>query len=152
MYMQVLNTFRQVIDTASALKDITDQNKTYVFNVEKPGVFYLQMEQAQITIKRWNEPTISFSMKLQMSMGWRMATEQDEQGVYVVALRRKVVGSLSRAIVEVNIPIETHLILKLQQCALNFGEVDGIIEVPPPKPNELTQSQHWKFTQTISKY
>jgi hypothetical protein len=71
--------------------------------------------------------------QLQAAFGWRIASDQDGAGVYFVARRRPVVGGLSRALFRVNVPYETYLVLNLTSGRLVLDEVNGTLELGPPK-------------------
>lgn len=128
--MQVYNTLRRVMETASAVKDMADANRTLVYPVNGPLTLYLQTEQAQVRVTRWTEPRIEIRMALQLSMGWRYAADQDEAGVYVVAVRRALVGGLARADFQLAAPPSVFLSLKLKDCALTLADVSGTVDLP----------------------
>jgi hypothetical protein len=109
---------------------MADANKTLVYPVNAAMTLYLQTEQAQVRVTRWTERRIEIGMVLQLSMGWRYAADQDEAGVYVVAVRRAVVGGLSRADFQIAAPPDVYLSFKLKDCALTLADVSGTIELP----------------------
>src|SRR5690242_21920152 len=113
MTMQHLNTLWQAVNVASSVTELARQTQTYHFNVSGAVTFYLQAESAEVRITRWNEPKVEVTTQLQAAFGWRVATDQDAAGVYVVARRRPVVGTLSSALFSVLVPQDAYLILKL---------------------------------------
>lgn len=135
--MQHLNTLWQMVGAVSSVKDIAQQVKTYQFAVQGEVTFYLRTAQSTVQITRWSRPFIEVKTILQASFGWRIATDQDNAGVYIAAKRRSVVGGLSSATFQVYVPKNTHLMLKLEQCTLQLNNADGTIEIPA-----LTSEKH----------
>lgn len=135
--MQKLNGLWQVVDAASTVREIAQQTRTYHFNVgSQPITFYLQAESARVQLTRWQQPQVEVTVKLQAAFGWRIATDQDEAGVYIAAKRRMVVGGLSSAVFEVFVPQETYLVLKLDQSSVRLNEVNGTLHIPPQQAEQ----------------
>lgn len=126
-----LNTLWQVVNAASSVADFARQSQTYTFSVAQAITVYVQAEQAEIRVVRWGLPKVDVFMQLQAAFGWRVATDQDADGVYVVAKRRMLVGKLSRAAFTLSVPHDAYLILKLAECNLLLTDVDGTMHVPP---------------------
>jgi hypothetical protein len=126
-----LNTLWQVVNTASAIADFTRQSQTYTFAISDPVTVYLQAEQAEIRLVRWGQPKVDVFVQLQAAFGWRIATDQDADGVYIVAKRRMIVGSMSRATFTLTVPHNAYLILKLHESSLLIADVDGTLHIPP---------------------
>lgn len=129
--MQHLNTLWQAVNAASTVTDLARQSQTFYFGVHRPVTFYLQAEGAEVKITRWTQPKIEVVALLQAPFGWRLATDQDDAGVYVVAKRRPVVGGLARATFSILVPTETYLMLKLVDGRVTLDHVDGELHVPP---------------------
>lgn len=126
-----LNTLWQVANAASTVADFARQSQTYTFPVYGPVTVYLQAEQAEIRLVRWGLPKVDVFVQLQVAFGWRIATDQDADGVYVVAKRRMLVGSMSRATFTLTVPQDAYLILKLHESSLLVSDVNGTLHVPP---------------------
>ena len=126
-----LNTLWQVVNAASAVADFARQSQTYTFSVSDPVTVYLQAEQAEIKLVRWGQPKVDVFVQLQVAFGWRIATDQNADGVYVVAKRRLLVGSMSKATFTLTVPHQAYLILKLHESSLLIADVDGTLHVPP---------------------
>ena len=126
-----LNTLWQVVNAASTVADFTRQSQTYTFPVSGPVTVYLQAEQAEIRLVRWALPKVDVFVQLQIAFGWRIATDQDADGVYVVAKRRMLVGSMSRATFTLTVPHDAYLILKLNESSLLLSDINGTFHVPP---------------------
>lgn len=138
--MQNLNRLWQLAGAAASVRDtvrdLTHQQRVDHFSlIRQPVTFYLQTEAASLTIIRWHEPRIELHTRLQASFGWRVATDQDEAGVYVVAKRRAVVGTLSGGLAAatfvIRVPVDTYLILKLDDCELIQTHLSGTLHLPP---------------------
>ncbi|HEX2905952.1 MAG TPA: hypothetical protein VHO69_03785 [Phototrophicaceae bacterium] len=129
--VQHLNTLWQAVNAASQVAELARQSQTFHFGVTKPVTFYLQAEGAEVRIKRWLLPQIDVTVQLQAAFGWRIATDQDDAGVYVVAKRRPVVGGLSRATFSVAMPADIYLILKLADGRVVMDGVSGTLSLPP---------------------
>jgi hypothetical protein len=117
---------------ASTVTELARQASTYHFGVFGPVTFYLQTEHADVSITRWTQPKIEVQARLEAAFGWRVAADQDEAGVYVVARRRPLVGAVSRAAFSVFVPLDTYLILKLMACRAALESLDGTLHLPPP--------------------
>ena len=126
-----LNTLWQVVNAASTVADFARQSQTYTFPVNGPVTVYLRAEQAEIRLVRWGQPKVDVFVQLQAAFGWRIATDQDADGVYVVAKRRMLVGSMSRATFTLTLPYDAYLILKLSESSVQMTDVNGTLHIPP---------------------
>lgn len=134
--MEQLNSLWQMVNaTASAaasVRDITQHTKQYTFVVTPaPTTFYLRAENAVVHIRRWDRPLIEMTVKLQGAFGWRIATDQDDAGVYIAAKRRLLVGNLSSATFDAIMPYHVYLTLKLEPGSLFLDNLDGTLNIPP---------------------
>lgn len=130
--IQHLNTLWQAINTAADLREVARTRRTYVFNTSGPITFYLRAEKADVRIVRWQLSRVEVSLRLEAAFGWRVAAEQDENGVYVVAHRRRVIGELSSAVFAVAVPEDAHLAIKLEDGRVTLDNVAGLLEIAPP--------------------
>lgn len=130
--MDRLNALRQVLNTASEIRDLTRTQQRYHFNTHGPVVFHLAAENCEVRVLRWQQRRIEVLVQLQAAFGWRVAHDQDEVGVYFVAQRRAVVGGMASALFELIVPEDTHLTLKLKQGRVTLEGVDGTLELSPP--------------------
>ncbi len=132
--MQHLNTLWQLMNAASTVSELARHTQTYRFGaMSGPITLYLRAEYAEVQITRWRQPQVVITAQLQAAFGWRIASDQDEAGVYFVARRRPVVGGLSRALFRVSVPYETYLVLNLNSGRLVLDDVDGTLELGPPR-------------------
>ena len=132
-----LNTLWQAVSMATDLREITRDRRTYMFHVPESITFFLRAENADVRIMRWDVPRVEVRTLLEGAFGWRVATDQDEAGVYVVAHRRRLVGDFSSALFDVVVPREMHLVLKLDDGRVTMEHVNGILHVPPPHEERI---------------
>ncbi|MFW5709031.1 MAG: hypothetical protein ACOCX5_02305 [Chloroflexota bacterium] len=130
--MQKLNRLWQLANAAAMIRDMTQHSRTYHYAAASPITFYLRAEQATIQVIRWSRPLIELTTNLQNAFGWRLVDDQDEAGVYVAIKRRPVVGSVAAATFEIRLPMDTYVLLRLENCSLQVSGMTGEIELPPP--------------------
>ncbi len=126
-----LNTLWQVVNAASTVADFTRQSQTYTFPVNAATTVYLRAEQAEVRIVRWTLPKVDVFVQLQVAFGWRIATDQNADGVYIVAKRKMLLGKVSRAKFTLSVPHDAYLVLNLHQSNLLITDVDGTLHLPP---------------------
>lgn len=129
--MQHLNTLTQLVNAASTVAELTRSAQTYIYGVLAGATCYVHADGGEVRIARHDLPQIVISATLQAPFAWRVAAEQDEVGVYFVALRRPVVGGLAGANFVVTVPRDAHLTLRLEHARLAIDNVSGVIELPP---------------------
>ncbi len=130
--MQHLDTLWKVINAAGTVRDLAQERKTYQFTVNPPTTLYLHTEHSVVTVRRWLQPKIEIRTVLDVKIGWRVQTDQDDAGVYLVAKRRSVVGSMARGEFVVHVPRDTHLILKIENGAIFLDNVNTTLHIPAP--------------------
>lgn len=129
--MQHLNTLSQLVNAASTVVELTRSSQTYTFNVGSRVTCYLHVAGGEVRVTRRDAPVIDVTAQLQAPFAWRIAAEQDEAGVYFVALRRPIVGAMAGASFAVAVPTDAHLTLQLERTRLTLEAVDGVIDLPP---------------------
>ena len=129
--MQHLNTLSQLVSAASSVAELARSSQNYSFVVRPGSTCYVHVSGGEIRIARQPASLVEISAKLQAPFGWRIAAEQDEAGVYFVALRRAIVGALADASFLVTVPQDAHLTLKLDHTRLCLENVDGTFELSP---------------------
>jgi hypothetical protein len=129
--MQHLNTLTQLVNAASSVVELARSAQTYVFNVTSNATCYIHVSDGEVRIARRNAPQIEIAAQLQAPFAWRVAAEQDEAGVYLVALRRPVVGAVGGASFLVTVPEHAYVALRLERSRLSLEDVNGLIELPP---------------------
>lgn len=129
--MQHLGTLKQLASTASQLADLARSSQTYHFTTALDVTFYLHIEHAEVVIARRDAPDIDVVAMLQAPFGWRIETDQDEVGVYMVVHRRPVVGGLSGAVLHIAVPQAAHVTIKAVDARVSVDGVRGVVEIPP---------------------
>jgi hypothetical protein len=129
--MQKLNTLWQVVNAASEITSLTRHTQTYYFSTLGPITFYLQAENADVRVMRWQQPKVEVTATLQAAFGWRIATDQDDAGVYVVAKRKAVLGRMSTGLFNIVVPEDAYLVLKLNDGRVILEHIIGTLQVPP---------------------
>ncbi|MFN8375791.1 MAG: hypothetical protein U0694_23325 [Anaerolineae bacterium] len=129
--MRHLDTLWQVVNAASTVRDLTVTAQTYRFPVTHPITFFLQSENVSVRVTRWSQPLIEVTIRLQAAFGWRVATDQDDAGVYIVAKRRAVVGSIASGSFDISVPQDTYLTIKLENGSLQLDNLNGTLNIPP---------------------
>jgi hypothetical protein len=130
--VQTFNTLRKLLSAASLVRDAAFETKTLEFLAPKPLTFYLDTQDSEVIIRRWEQTKISVRVRLQVGFGWYLENEQDEAGVYVVAKRKLVVGSFSRAEFDIALPDTAHVVLKLSDSVMLLDNVSGTFQIPAP--------------------
>ncbi len=131
----------KLLNAAATVRDIAQTTRTYQYAVDTPVTFYGHVEHASLSIARWQKAEIQVQTTLQAGFGWQIATEQDAAGVYLVAKRRAVVGSIGRALFALHVPTDTYLVLKLVHCEVEFQELTQTLHIPPLT---IGSSIHWQ--------
>lgn len=137
--MQHIDTVWKLFSAASTVRDLAVETRNFEFFVPTPGTFYLHAEDATVRIARWNQPKISIRAQLQAGFSWRVKTDQDEAGVYVVAKRRAVMGKMGRSNFEIMVPQQTYLILRLEPGGVLLDNVQGTLHISPPDASQQMQ-------------
>jgi hypothetical protein len=130
--VQTFNTLRKLLSAASLVRDAAFETKTLEFLAPKPLTFYLDTQDSEVIIRRWPQAKISVRVRLQVGFGWHLENEQDDAGVYVVAKRKLVVGSFSRAEFDIALPDTAHVVLKLADSVMLLDDVTGTFQIPAP--------------------
>lgn len=126
-----LTTLWQTVSAVSELSEMARRRQTYHFSTLGPVTFYLRAEYAEVRVTRWQQPRIEVTALLEAAFGWRVAADQDEAGVYMVAKRRPLVGGLARAVFEALVPHDVYLDLHLDSGRVVLEGVNGALQVPP---------------------
>lgn len=129
--MQYFDTVLKTLNAVSNVRDLAHESKTYQFQVTSPGTLYLHSERAIVQVSRWNQPNIEIDMRLSAGFSWRVKTDQDAFGVYLVAVRRTLVGAFGQAHFVILAPYETHLVLRLTDGSVLLNNIEGTLEIPP---------------------
>lgn len=128
--MRRFDNLRQALHLLNSARDLAVESKTYQWEVRAATTFFLQAEHADVKLARHNKSQALAKVEL-TGFGWQMAAEQDEAGVYMVAKRKPLIGSIGRGRFEVTLPGSIHVTLKLEQCQLRFDSLNARLDFPP---------------------
>lgn len=128
--MQHLDNLWKAVNIVGSVRDLAVESKLYQWEVSAPMTFYLHVEYADITLKRRQQHTILAKVQLQAGFGWQVVTDQDEAGVYMVAKRKPVIGSIGRGKFEITLPENIHVTLKLEHAQLTLDNLNTTLDIP----------------------
>ena len=129
--MRHLGSLRRAFHWLNSARDLTLESRTYQWEAAPPMTFFLQTEQAAITLARHDKPQILAKVELQAGFGWQMAAEQDEAGVYLIARRKPLIGGIGRGKFDIALPAGVHITLKLTHCQLRLDKLNATLDFPP---------------------
>ena len=115
------------MNLVNSARELAIETRRFQWKVTAPNTFFLQAEHADIRIGTTNRASISAKAELQVGIGWQLATDQDEAGVYIVARRKPVIGSIGRAKFTIALPPGIHLSLKLDHCQLCVWKISILL-------------------------
>ena len=129
--MARMANLRDALKLADAARDLAVEKRRYHWDVAPPATFYLQAERAEIRLSPHDEARIDATIELRGGFAWQLATERDEAGVYIVARRKAVLGTLARLRIHAHLPPGLHISLKLHNCQLRLDDLHGELDFPP---------------------
>lgn len=115
----------------SSARDLAVETQRFHWDVRTPSTLFLQAEQSDIRLALHDQPQILARVELRVGFGWQLTTDQDSAGVYIVAVRKRVIGSIARAKFTIHCPRGIYLSLKLQNCRLCFDDMTASLDLPP---------------------
>jgi hypothetical protein len=116
--------------TAESAATATTKAYLRIFEVTLPTTIYVRASQSNITVRRKSGTQVQVSASLRASFGWELVAEQDDAGIYVVAKRKLLVGSLSTASFTLVVPPEANLIFHLTPGTVRLYDIDGKLTIP----------------------
>ncbi len=129
--MRHLENLWQAFHWLGSARDLTVESKNYQWEVTPPITFFLQAEQADVKLTRHDKPQVLARVELQAGFGWQMIAEQDEAGVYLIAKRKPLIGSIGRGKFDITLPDNIHVTLKLARCQLRLDNLNTTLDFPP---------------------
>lgn len=132
--MQHFDNLWKAVNVVSSVRELAVESKTYQWDVTPPITFFLHVEHADVTIKRHDLPQIVARVELQAGFGWQVVTDQDDAGVYIIAKRKPLIGSMGRGKFIITLPHDIHTTLKLEHCQLTFDDLYTQVDIPPQTP------------------
>ncbi len=129
--MRMLDNIWNVLRIVGAARELALETRRFNWKVAAGTTFFLQAEYADIRLEAHERPEILAKVELQAGFGWQLATDQDEAGVYMIARRKALIGSISRAKFDIKLPEQTHISLKMKNCQVCLAELDRALDLPP---------------------
>ena len=129
--MARMANLRDALKLAGAARDLAVEKRRYSWDVTPPATFYLQAGHADIRLSQNDESRIDATIELRGGFAWQLAAEQDEAGVYIIARRKAVLGSLARLRIHAHLPPGLTISLKLHNCQLRLDDLHGELDFPP---------------------
>lgn len=129
--MQNLTKLTQLMSAAASVSEIALKSQSHRFGVAGPVMLYAHLEGADVSIERRALPYLEVAVQLQAPFVWRVAFDQDDAGVYVVAHRRSLAGSLGGGSFKLVVRPDTWLHLRLDGCKLTLHDLVTTLELPP---------------------
>lgn len=145
--MQSLDRLSKVVgvasSAASAVNEAVRKSEQRRFTVQAGVAVYLHVERAEVSVTRTpivsgDSMTVSIDARWHPPFAWRLVTDQDSAGVYIVAIRHRVVkwmstvaGGLTTMRLEVSAPQGVAIMLRLENAKVTLDDLTGVIELPP---------------------
>lgn len=128
--MQKLNKLHDALDLLVSIRDLTIVSRNYQWEIQAPGSFYLEAEFAEVDLSQSEDNHLYVSVRLRASMSWKLATERDDAGVYVVLKRKPIIGNIGRARFHARVPRGMHISLQLENSRLCLNDLVGALDLP----------------------
>jgi hypothetical protein len=140
--MQTLDRLIKLAGAASsavgAVGNAVQRAETLRFPLHPGTAFYLHAERAVVSIARGADPFVRVEARWQPPFAWRVVFEQDDAGIYVVALRNRaahlmkgIAGGLLTMRLDVLAHHDTPVILRLDSARLTVDQISGMLELTP---------------------
>jgi len=124
--MQNLDRILKLLQATNELNELTQTRKQYQFIREEPTTLFVHAFHSDITCT-FNDDSnrdIEIGVHLSVDIGWRVHVEQDENGIYVIVHRRDI-GAMGHGSIQLSMPQDTHLSLRLVECQITFENLSG---------------------------
>ncbi|MEW6578223.1 MAG: hypothetical protein AB1435_03405 [Chloroflexota bacterium] len=103
---------------------------TQVFSVSRPVTVYVRGSHCAVSVRQHDAPRVELEANLARSFGVELTAEQDEAGIYIVARRKPVVGTVARMELTLAVPPDTHLAFHLTPGEVSFLNLNGLAQFP----------------------
>lgn len=129
--MRTLRKAWNALEIIGAARDLAIETRRFSWDAAAGTTFFLQAEQADIRLTRHEQLTIFAKIELRAGFGWQLVTDHDEAGVYIIARRKALIGSVGRARFDITLPSDLHVSLKLEHCQVCLVNVNAALDLPP---------------------
>ncbi len=114
-----------------AVENIGSDVYHQVFTVAAPITVYVYGVQSQVTVRYQAGTEVTVHAVLHAAFGLRLTVEQDAAGLYIIAKRLPIAGTLTRADFTLIVPPEARILAQLTPGTLIFDELNGTLEALP---------------------
>lgn len=121
----------KALEIVGAARELAIETRRFNWDVAPRTTFFLQAEHTDVRLKAHERPEILATIKLQAGFGWHLVTDQDEAGVYIIARRKPVIGSVGRGRFDIALPADARVSLKLEHCQLCLDDLKASLDLPP---------------------
>lgn len=129
--MRMLKSAWKALEIVGAARELAIETRRFNWEVAARTTFFLQAEYADIRLATHERHAVLARLKLQAGFGWQLVTDQDEAGVYIIAKRKPVIGSIGRARFDITLPADARISLKLEKCKLCLDDLSAAFDWPP---------------------
>ncbi len=133
--MQNLNRLLQIAQAAAFITDLARHKQTYALPAVPAATIYLHTSDAALRVVRWGRQQVEATIETVPPIGWRVATDYDANGVYIVVIKRRGIGAVARATLNVVVPQDAHLVLRQDNGMVTLDHVYGTLYIAPPDGN-----------------
>lgn len=124
-----------VVDTAlgaavEAIPKTSNRSHIQAFQVDTPITVYVRADHCRVRIRLCDVSQVVLHANMYRAFGLNLVAEQDAAGVYIVAKRKPVIGTLSRADFSITAPVGSHLVFHLTPGDVVLEGIDGRLELP----------------------
>lgn len=121
--MQHLDRLWQFVNAVGKVRDIAQHVRHWAFSVPLPTTLYCHLEGATLIVQQHDKPALHLEAQVFVQGAWRIETDHDAHGVYVVAKRLPLIGELAQLTLIASVPTQTHLALRLEGCTLTLRNI-----------------------------
>lgn len=131
---QMIDRLSQLASAAGAVAEVTRSTTVSRFTPAPGAHLYLHVARAELIFSRHDSDEIVITAIVQPPLSWQIAAEQDETGVYYVALRKPVIGAIGSGRFEALVPRATPVILKLDEVRFIQEGISTTLDLPGAAP------------------
>lgn len=129
--MRLLDNAWKALKLVGAARELAIETRRFNWDVAPGSTFFLQAEHADVRLVTHGRPEVLAKVELQAGFGWQLVTEHDEAGVYIIARRKPLIGSIGRSRFDITVPDDIHISVKLDQCMLCLDDLNISLDLPP---------------------
>lgn len=114
----------------TTLNNLRFKSQLRVFPVAEPVTLYVRGSHCAVVVRYHEYEHVEIYASLYAAFGMRLVVEQDQDGVYVVVKRRRLLGLFSRSELQVVVPSYCDLAFDLTPGNVSFEDINGVLEIP----------------------